>query len=108
MTRNFGVIFTLYVTNSREYNNRIPHSTETPTVEPTANDVRARSNNITCDVINTVTRTEIPTVEPNANVDESSITVGNDSSNGTSIPALIGEIKTYSAVIIIIIIIIFI
>ena len=25
MTRNFGVIFTLYVTNSREYNNRIPH-----------------------------------------------------------------------------------
>ena len=23
MTRNFGVIFTLYVTNSREYNNRI-------------------------------------------------------------------------------------
>ena len=25
MTRNFGVIFTPHVTNSREYNNRIPH-----------------------------------------------------------------------------------
>ena len=25
MTRNFGVIFTPYITNSREYNNRIPH-----------------------------------------------------------------------------------
>ena len=60
---------------------------------------------ITCDVINTVTRTEIPTVEPNANavkarsnVDEGSTTVRNDTSNDTSIPALMGEIKTYSAV----------
>ena len=67
--------------------------------------MRARSNNITCDVINTETRTEIPTVEPNtndvrarSNVDEGSITVGNDSSNDTSIPALMGKIKTYSAV----------
>ena len=25
MTRNLGVIFTTYVTNSREYNNRITH-----------------------------------------------------------------------------------
>ena len=29
--------------------------TEIPTVEPNANDVRTRSNNITCDVINTET-----------------------------------------------------
>ena len=72
---------------------------EISTVEPNANDVRARSNNITCDVINAETRTEIPTVEPNANdvrarsnVDEGSITVGND----TSMPALMGKIKTYS------------
>ena len=79
--------------------------TKIPTVEPNAHDLRARSNNITCDVINTETRTEISTVEPNtndvrarSNVDEDSITVGNDSSNDTSIPVLMGKIKTYSAV----------
>ena len=67
------------------------------TVEPNANDVRARSTDITCDVIITETRTEIHTVEPNrnyvrarSNVDEVSISVGNDSSNDTSIPAVMG------------------
>ena len=51
-------------------------------------DVSSGTDEITCDVINTVTRTDIPTVEPNtndvrarSNVDEGSITVGNDSSN---------------------------
>ena len=64
-------------------------------------DVSSGPDEITCDVINTVTRTEIPTVELNANdvkarsnFDEGSITVRNDSSNDTSILA----IKTYSAV----------
>ena len=69
-------------------------------------DVSSGTDEVTCDVINTVTRTEIPTVEPNANdvrawsnVDEGSITVGNESSNDTSIPALMGKLKrTYSAV----------
>ena len=58
-----------------------------------------------CYLFHDKTRTEIPTVEPNtndvrarSNVDEGSITVGNDSSNDTSIPALMGTIKTYSSV----------
>ena len=65
-------------------------------------DVSSGTDEITCDVINTVTKTEIPTVEPNANdvkarsnVDEDSITVCNDYSNDTSIPAIMGKIKTY-------------
>ena len=69
------------------------------------NDVSSGTNVITCDVINTITRTEIPTVEPNtndvrarSNGDKGSITVGNDSSNDTSIPALMEGIKTYSVV----------
>ena len=68
-------------------------------------DVSSGTEEITCDIINTVTRTEIPTVEPNANdvrarsiVDEGSITVGDDSINDTSIPALMGTIKTHSSV----------
>ena len=67
-------------------------------------DVSSGPDEITCDVINTVTRTEIPTVEPNvndvkarSNVDEGYITVRNDPSNDSSIPAM-GKIKTYSAV----------
>ena len=79
--------------------------TKIPTVEPNANGVRARSNNITYDVINTESKTKIPTVKPNANdmkarsnVDKDFITIDNDSSNDTSIPALMGKIKTYSAV----------
>ena len=73
-------------------------------VPNSVDDVFSGPDEIACDVINTVTRTEIPTIEPNANdvnarsnVDEGSITVRNDSSNDTSIPAM-GKIKTYSAV----------
>ena len=71
----------------------------------TVDDVSSGTDEITCDVINTETRTEIPTVETNtndvrarSNVDEGSITVGNDSSNDTGITAVMGKIKTYSAV----------
>ena len=69
-------------------------------------DVSLGTEEIAGDVNNNGTGIDVATVEPNANVmtarsnvNEKCLTVGNDSSDDTEIPALMGTIKTYSAVI---------